>query len=105
MTHRVTHGGSGRALALAVVASLAVSAPVAAKDLLDWVIEAVDPTLAPARPLIECLAGGGDAGECAAESATKQAVGALSIGPSDDRIKRAVAVFEAARAGESGRRA
>jgi hypothetical protein len=84
-----------RAVVLAVL--LVVAAPVQAKDLLDFVIEAVDPTLAPARPLIECLAGGGSAEYCAVEAAKKQTAGVLPIGPGDDRIKLAVGVFTAAR--------
>lgn len=68
-----------------------------AKDLLDYVIQAVDPTLAPARPLIECVAGGGEALACAAEVAKKQGKSALPIGPEDDRVKKAVAVLMAAR--------
>jgi len=84
-------------VALAVVALLSLAAPANAEDLLDYVITAIDPTLAPARPLIECLAGGGDAKACAMEAAKHQAAGALPIGPADDRVVKAVAVFEAAR--------
>ena len=76
---------------------LIFATPAHAKDLLDYVIEAVDPTLAPARPLIECLAGGGAATYCAAEAAKKQASGVLPIGPGDDRVQLAVGVFTAAR--------
>lgn len=76
---------------------LVLAAPAHAKDLLDYVIEAVDPTLAPARPLIECLAGGGAAEFCATEAAKKQAAGVLPIGPGDDRVQLAVGVFAAAR--------
>lgn len=71
--------------------------PSHAKDLLDYVIEVVEPDLAPARPLIECLAGGGNAAQCATEAAKKQVPGALSIGPGDERIKKLVRIFEAAR--------
>ena len=84
------------AVVLAVLL-LGASTPARAKDLLDYVIEAVDPTLAPARPLIECLAGGGAAEQCAVEAAKKQAAGALPIGPGDDRVQKAVKVFAAAR--------
>jgi hypothetical protein len=76
---------------------LGATVPAQAKDLLDYVIEAVDPTLAPARPLIECLAGGGAAEECAVEAAKRQASGALPIGPGDDRVQKAAKVFAAAR--------
>jgi hypothetical protein len=84
---------------LAGVAALLLGAalPAQAKDLLDYVIEAVDPTLAPARPLIECLAGGGNAEQCALEAAKKQAGGALPIAPGDDRVQKAAKVFAAAR--------
>lgn len=68
-----------------------------AKDVIDYVIEAIDPTLAPARPLIECLAGGGDALQCAQEVAKEQGKSALPIGAGDDRVKKAVAVFMAVR--------
>jgi hypothetical protein len=89
---------AGRGLVpLAVSCCLGGAAPAEAKDLLDWVIEAVDPTLAPARPLIECLAGGGNAEDCATEVAKTQGQAALPIGPEDDRVKKVVAVFEAAR--------
>jgi hypothetical protein len=83
----------------AILATLLLGAPTPAqaKDLLDYVIEAVDPTLAPARPLIECLAGGGAAEQCAVEAAKKQASGALPIGPGDDRVQKAAKVFAAAR--------
>ncbi len=82
----------------ALAAVLLVSgAPAKSQDLLDYVIQAVDPTLAPARPLIECLAAGGGAEYCAVEAAKTQVAGALSIGPGDDRIKLAVGVFGAAR--------
>ncbi len=95
---RTWHVTVGSAFRAAVVALFTLAAaPAHAKDLLDWVIEAVDPTLAPARPLIECLAGGGNAIDCAAETANKQATQTLGIGPGDDRIKKLVAVFEAAR--------
>jgi len=82
---------------LSLAALLGASAPAHAEDLLDYVITAIDPTLAPARPLIECLAGGGDAKACALDAAKHQAAGALPVGPSDDRVVKAVAVFEAAR--------
>ncbi len=75
---------------------LALASPLRAADLLDYVIQAVDPTLAPARPLIECLAGGGAAEHCAFEAAKHQVAGALPIGPGDDRVKLAVGVFTAA---------
>ncbi|MCU0988417.1 MAG: hypothetical protein MUE63_02225 [Xanthomonadales bacterium] len=78
------------------LALLALAAPLHADDLLDYVIQAVDPTLAPARPLIECLAGGGSAEHCAAQAAQQQAAGALSIGPGDDRVQLAAKVFIAA---------
>ncbi|OOY53760.1 hypothetical protein [Solemya velum gill symbiont] len=85
-------------LRITITATLLLFAgPASAKDLLDWVIEAVDPTLLPARPLIECLAGGGSAAACATEAAEKQVPGVIPIGPEDDRIKKAVAVFDAAR--------
>jgi hypothetical protein len=87
-----------RSAAFALLAALAV-VPVQAKDLLDHVIAAVDPTLAPARPLIECLAGGGEPERCALDAAKAQAMGALPIGPGDDRVQKAVAVFAAARDG------
>ena len=88
-----------RFAAFALLAALA-AVPVQAKDLLDHVIAAVDPTLAPARPLIECLAGGGEAERCALDAAKEQGVGALPIGPADDRVQKAVAVFAAARDGD-----
>lgn len=82
----------------ALAALLLVScASARSQDLLDYVIQAVDPTLAPARPLIECLAGGGGAEYCAVEAAKKQVAGALPIGPGDNSIKLVVAVFGAAR--------
>jgi hypothetical protein len=93
--HARLRGGPLRAAAAAI--ALLAAPPAAAADLIDVVIQAVDPTLAPARPLIECLAGGGSAAACAAEAAKKQAVGALPIGPGDDRVQKAVKVFEAAR--------
>ena len=76
---------------------LGLAAPAQAQDLLDYVIQAVDPTLAPARPLIECLAGGGSVDYCGLEAAKKEAQGALPIGPSDNRVQLAVNVFGAAR--------
>ncbi len=79
------------------VTLLLLAGPASAKDLLDWVIEAVDPTLLPARPLIEFLAGGGSAAACAIEAAESQVPGVIPIGPEDDRIKKTVAVFDAAR--------
>jgi hypothetical protein len=83
--------------ALLLAALLGAAVPAEGEDLLDYVITAIDPTLAPARPLIECLAGGGDAKACAIEAAKRQAAGALPVGPADDRVVKAVAVFEAAR--------
>jgi len=98
LTHPVFHYSVASAFRAALAALLLMAAgPAQAKDLLDWVIEAVDPTLAPARPLIECLAGGGNATGCAVETAEKQAAPTLGIGPGDDRIKKLVTVFEAAR--------
>jgi len=74
------------------------AAPLQAKDLLDLVIEVADPTLAPARPLIECLAGGGNSAVCTAETAKGQANQYLAgIAPEDDRIKRLAVIFDAAR--------
>lgn len=84
-------------IAVAGALACALVTPVHATDLLDYVIQAVDPTLAPARPLIECLAGGGNAEHCALEAAKKQAAGALPIGPGDDRVQKAAKVFAAAR--------
>lgn len=83
---------------LAILLCVAAS-PVRAADLLDYVIQAIDPTLAPARPLIECLAGGGSAEACALETAKQQARDALPIGPADDRVQKAAQVFAAARDG------
>lgn len=77
-------------------ALLVLCAPLQADDLLDYVIQAVDKKLAPARPLIECLAGGGGADYCAAQAAKQQAPGALQIGPGDDRVQLAAKVFVAA---------
>lgn len=89
---------SPRSVAVFLLAALlGAGAPAHAEDLLDYVITAIDPTLAPARPLIECLAGGDDAQACAMEAAKRQAAGALPIGPADQRVVKAVAVFEAAR--------
>jgi hypothetical protein len=86
------------ATAVVVLGLLAGAARAEAKDLLDYVIEAVDPTLAPARPLIECIAGGGDPLDCVKQAAVQQGKSALPIGPQDDRVKKAVAVIMAARA-------
>lgn len=88
-----------RSILTAILGSLLclLAVPVQGKDLLDYVIEAIDPTLAPARPLIECLAGGGSAEQCALEAGKTQAAGVLPIGPGDDRVQKAAKVFAAAR--------
>ncbi len=86
-----------RALVVAATLFGAPTIPATAADLLDYVIAAIDPSLAPARPLIECLAAGGEAAACAADAAKHQALGALPIGPSDNRVVKTVAIFEAAR--------
>lgn len=86
---------SARPRLLAALLLLAAT-PLHAEDLLDYVIQAVDKNLQPARPLIECLAGGGAAEYCAAEAGKQQAAGALTIGPGDDRVQLAVRVFTAA---------
>lgn len=75
---------------------LLAAAPAHAEDLLDYVIQAIDPTLQPARPVIECLAGGGTAEYCTWQVAQQQAGGALPIGPKDDRVQLAAKVFKAA---------
>lgn len=73
------------------------SAGVARADLLDEVIKYTEPQLAPAKPLIECLAGGGDAVACAKEVAEKQATSQLPYQPADPTVKKIVSAFEAAR--------
>lgn len=75
---------------------LVLAAPLHADDLLDYVIQAIDPNLQPARPVIECLVGGGSADYCAAQAAQQQTSGALPIGPGDDRVQLAAKVFVAA---------
>lgn len=88
--------GVGMRAALAAVLFLC-AATAHSKDLLDYIIEAYDPQLAPARPLIECLAGGGNVAHCATEAAKTQAGGVLPISANDNRIKLVVAIFDAAR--------
>jgi hypothetical protein len=92
----LARSGTVRPRLFAGLLLLAAATPLRAADLLDYVIQAVDPTLAPARPLIECLAGGGNAQSCAAHTAQQQAAGALPIGPGDDRVQLAAEVFTAA---------
>ena len=67
-------------LSIGAALHLSAASVAQAADLLDYVIQAYDPGLAPARPLIECLAGGGDPDICVIEAAKKQAVGAFPCG-------------------------
>ena len=102
------------ALLLGILA-LATFAPAArafgTSELIDVVIQAVEPQLAPAKPLVLCLLGGKSLHGCIdqevekqaaalGQQATDQATAALPFDPKDNRITQIVAVVQAASQGK-----
>ena len=97
------------ALALATFAPAARA--LGTSELIDVVIQAVEPQLAPAKPLVLCLLAGTSLQGCVdqqvqqqaaalGQQATDEAASALPFDPHDDRIAQIVAVAQAASQGK-----
>lgn len=100
---------SRRAHWLHVVAAISMAAlplSFARADALDWTLDAfvkagvITPEVAQAKPLIKCIADGGELYACGEQAAKQQAGGMLPIQLSDPRIKQIVDVVAAVQNGE-----
>ncbi|MBM5811303.1 MAG: hypothetical protein FJ191_04965 [Gammaproteobacteria bacterium] len=76
-------------------------------ELVDVVIQAVEPQLAPAKPLVVCLIGGKSMEQCVqvelqkqAGGLQQQAAGQLPFNPNDNRIQQIIVIAKAASAGQ-----
>ncbi|TAK50996.1 MAG: hypothetical protein EPO25_17745, partial [Gammaproteobacteria bacterium] len=76
-------------------------------ELVDVVIQAVEPQLAPAKPLVVCLIGGKSMEQCVqlelqkqAGGLQQQAAGQLPFNPNDSHIQQVITIVKAAAAGQ-----
>jgi hypothetical protein len=101
-----TRGRRFLVFAAALLAALIIGARPAKADTLDDVLSllasvgVIDSAVVEAKPVIECVIGGGNVAECTDAVAHVKAEAKSKLAPNDPRIKQVIDIYLAARAGD-----